>query len=294
MSNSVGKPVGEKLQDRPERDYICGDIQDSLLNNKQNWEKPIPVFRYENQVYKDYFAWFLQHTDEKQRIWNWFSEEFLPRLETRDVLIDAGAGNGEIMSHFLPKFHRCIAIEPSPAFTTDLLKLIPEQYLYQTTIIDAPLSLPKANLVIESHVKYYIPAEEWEINTDRLISWLTPGGCLVEVLESEHSDFQRMRAEFLGQKYVTELQQFAWQYGRRKNVEIEVDTRRAWVSCTSLEMMLGIAIFMMNDVPPDVLSNHSGRPTYKQLARWIHQNSYSPDGVYRMSCVQDFVKYFHP
>ncbi len=292
MFSSVGKPIGDNLRDRSERDYIFGDIQSSLLNNKHTWEEAIPVFRYENQLYKDYFTWFLKHTDEKQRIWNWFSRELLPRLQTRGVLIDAGAGNGELMSRFLPKFHRCLAIEPSPAFTADLLKLIPKQSLYQTTILDAPSSLPKADLVIESHVKYYIPPEEWEINTDRLISWLVPGGCLVEVLESGHSDFQRMRAEFLGQEYVTELQHFAWQYGRRKNIEIEVDTRQAWVSCTSLDIMLGIAIFMMNDVPPDILSNHSGRPTCEQLARWIHQNYYSRDGVYRMSCVQDFVKYF--
>lgn len=56
-------------------------------------------------------------------------------------------------------------------------------------------------------------------------------------------------------------------------------------------MMLGIAIFMMNDVPPEVLKQHPGIPTHEQLAKWIHHNYYS-SGVYRMSCVQDFVKYF--
>ncbi len=278
MSTSVSTQVGDNLQG-------------SLLNDKEG-EELIPVFRYENQLYRDYFLWFLKHTDEKKRTWDWFSRELLPRLKTRDVLIDAGAGNGELMSHFLPTFHRCIAIEPSPAFKSELLRLIPNENLYQTTILGAPPSLPKANLVIESHVKYYIPLEDWEINTDRLISWLAPGGCLVEVLESEHSDFQRMRAEFLGQEYVRELQHFAWQYSRKKNISVEVDTRQAWVTCTSLEMMLGIAIFMMNDVPSDVLEHHPGRPTREQLARWIHKNYYSPGGVYRMSCVQDFVQYF--
>ena len=292
MTTSVGTPVGDNLQGKPKRDDIHSGIQNILLNNKETREEPIPVFRYENQLYRDYFGWFLKHTDEKKRTWDWFSRELLPRIDTCDVLIDAGAGNGELLSHFLPKFHRCIAIEPSPAFVNDLLKLIPDESLYQTTILGAPLSLPKANLVIESHVKYYIPLEEWEINTDRLISWLAPGGCLVEVLENEHSDFQRMRVEFLGQEYVRELQHFAWQYNRKKNIEVEVDTREAWVTCTSLEMMLGIAIFMMNGVPPDLLSNHPGLPTREQLARWIHQNYYSPGGVYRMSCVQDFVKYF--
>ena len=142
MSTSVSTQVGDNLQG-------------SLLNDKEG-EELIPVFRYENQLYRDYFLWFLKHTDEKKRTWDWFSRELLPRLKTRDVLIDAGAGNGELMSHFLPTFHRCIAIEPSPAFKSELLRLIPNENLYQTTILGAPPSLPKANLVIESHVKYYI------------------------------------------------------------------------------------------------------------------------------------------
>ena len=278
MSTLVGTPVGNNLSS-------------SLLNDKKGAEL-IPVFPYENQLYRDYFLWFLKHTDEKKRTWNWFNRELLPRLKTRDVLIDAGSGNGELMSRLLPKFHKCIAIEPNPAFKSELLRLIPHENLYQTTILGAPPSLPKANLIIESHVKYYIPTKEWEINTDRLISWLAPSGCLVEVLKSEHSDFQIMIAHFLGREYVRELQHFAWQYSRQKNISVEVDTREAWVNCTSLEMMLGIAIFMMNDVPPDVLEHHPNRPTREQLARWIHQNYYSPGGVYRMSCVQDFVKYF--
>ena len=244
MSTSVGTQVNDNLQGKTERNNIYSDIQGSLLNNEQIREELIPVFQYENQLYRNYFGWFLKHTDQKKRAWDWFSRELLPRIDICDVLIDAGAGNGEFLSHFLSKFHRCIAIEPLPNFANDLLKLIPGESLYQTIILDAPVSLPKANLVIESHVKYHIPLEEWEINTDRLISMLAPGGCLVEVLENEHSDVQIMIAEFLGQEYVKELQHFAWQYNCQKNVEVEVDTREAWITCASLEIMLGIAIFI--------------------------------------------------
>ena len=257
-----------------------------------NPDEPIPVFASENPLYRDYFSWFLQNTDEKQRTWTWFKKELLPQINTRDVLIDAGAGNGELLSHLLPEFRRCLAIEPNPAFANELLQLIPAADLYQTTILGAPKSLPKANLIIESHVKYYIAQEDWKINTDCLLSWLAPEGCLVEILENEHSDFQKMRAEFLGREYVRELQDFAWHYSRKPGIRVEVDTREAWVSCSSLEMMLGIAIFMMNDVPSNLLSRHPQRPTRQQLAQWIHKNYYSPKGVYRMFCLQDFVKYF--
>ncbi|MDJ0718685.1 MAG: class I SAM-dependent methyltransferase [Prochloraceae cyanobacterium] len=257
-----------------------------------NPDELIPIFSHENQLYRDYFNCFLKHTDEKKRTWDWFERELLPQIVTRDLLIDAGAGNGELLSHFLTKFHRCIAIEPSANFAGDLLKLIPDRDLYQTTILGTPRSLPKANLVIESHVKYYIPLDEWAINTDRLISWLAPGGCLVEVLQSKHSDFQTMRAEFLGQDYIRELQQFAWQYSRKRGIKLKVDTREAWVTCRSLEMMLAIAIFTINDVPAKLLKTHPHRPTRIQLAKWLHQNYYSPEGIYRMSCVQDFVQYF--
>ena len=231
--------LDKKSQELSRRKYV-NDYK--LISNP---DELIPIFGHENQLYRDYFSSFLKHTDEKKRSRDWFSRELLPRIGTRNVLIDAGAGNGELLSHFLPQFHRCIAIEPSPVFARDLLQLIPEEALYQTTILGAPSSLPKANLVVESHVKYYIPLEEWEINTDRLISWLAPGGCLVEVLKSEHSDFQIMIAEFLGREYMRELQHFAWQYSRKAGIKLEVDTREAWVKCTSLEIMLGIAIFIV-------------------------------------------------
>ena len=99
MSNYVGAPVSENFQSKPKRDNIYKLIQGSLLNNKQTRAEPILIFRYESQLDRDYFGWFLKHTDEKKRTWDWFSREFLPRIGTRDVLIDAGAGNRELLSH---------------------------------------------------------------------------------------------------------------------------------------------------------------------------------------------------
>ena len=89
MTTSVGTPVGGNLQSKLERDDIHSGIPNILLDNKETREEPIPVFRYETQLYRDYFGWFLNHTDEKKRTWDWFSRELLPRLKTRDVLIDA-------------------------------------------------------------------------------------------------------------------------------------------------------------------------------------------------------------
>lgn len=283
-------------------DYLSHQTHNSkeLLKQKyvdnsrliSNPNELIPIFGHKDQLYRDYFDCFLKHTNEKKRTWNWFNLELLPKIVTRDVLIDAGAGNGELLSHFIRKFRRCIAIEPSSEFTIPLLKLIPDSALYQTTILDAPSTLPKANLVVESHVKYYIPSEEWAVNTDRLISWLAPGGCLVEVLESKYSDFQTMRAEFLGKDYVRELQDFAWKYSHNRGIKLKVDTREAWVVCRSLEMILAIAIFMMNDLPAGLYKSDLLRPTRKQLAKWLDRNFYTSEGCYRMSCVQDFVQYF--
>ncbi len=279
-----------------EQDKKSSELSKSKYANDyrliSNPDELIPIFAYENKLYQDYFAWFLKYTNQKKQIWNWFSQELLPKISAREVLIDAGAGNGELLSQFLPEFSRCIAIEPNTDFTSVLRQLIPNEDLYQTTILNVPSSLPQANLVVQSHVKYYIPLEEWEINTERMISWLAPDGCLVEVLQSKDSDFQIMIAEFLGQEYVRELRQFAEQYDCTRKIKIEVETKDAWVSCPCLEMMLGVAIFMINNVPPHVLKNHPNLPTRKQLAKWIHQNYYSSKGIYQMSCGQDFVQYF--
>jgi hypothetical protein len=257
-----------------------------------NPDQPIPVFRSQNQLYRDYFLSFLNHTNEKQGIWSWFENELLPKINSREVLIDLGAGNGQLLSRFLPFFTQCIAIEPNPTFAQDLLKLITPNNYYQTNILNTSNSLPKADLILESHVKYYIPISQWEVNTDRAISLLKPNGCLVEILLNQQADFPQMIAHFLGQDQVREIQHFAWQYSQKKGIEVKIDTRASYVKCESLEKMLEIAIFMINDVPSEVLENHPQRPTREQLARWIHENYYYSKGYYQMSCIQDFVQYF--
>jgi hypothetical protein len=253
-----------------------------------NADELIPVFRSDSELYKEYFRWFLEQTDQKQKAWDWFEQELLPKLKSRQVLIDLGSGNGELLSKFLPLFKRCIAIEPNPAFGEDLLALIPSEDYYHTTILGSPDLGSNADLIIASHVKYYLPTSEWKVTTERAISWLKPGGCLVEILKNQYADFNQMIAHFLGQEQVVELQKFAWEYSHQEGIEVKIDTRAAWVKCESLEKMLGIAIFMMNDVRSEL----PRRPTREQLARWIHEKYYNNiDGYYRMSCHQDFAVY---
>jgi hypothetical protein len=171
----------------------------------------IPIFSPYDQLYQDYFTLFLTYTDQKKRSWAWFEQELLPTIN-HEVMIDLGAGNGELLSHFVPLFQQCIA-------------------------------------------------------------------------------FALMITHFIGREYVKELQHFAWQYSHEQGVEVKVDSREAYVQSESLEEILRIAIFILNDVPSEILIEH--RPTRQELADWIHQNFYHPEGYYRMSCLEDFVQYRH-
>lgn len=254
----------------------------------------IPAFHPEvqSEQYNQYFRWFLESTNQKEVAWIWL-KELLRKIPERNAFIDVGAGRGDLLKVLSPYFLRCIGIEPSSQMANDLANTHPNVELHATNILGADLEPQIANLALMSHVKYYIPTHEWQINTDRVITWLAPGGLLVEILQNPFSDFQKMITTFLGPESACNLQDWAFNYAAKRKLTISLDCREAWVEQISLERMLGVAIFMMNNAVPGRLTNHPDRPSRAELATWIEQNYRTSNG-YRMSCRQDFVVYVVP
>ncbi|GGT09133.1 MULTISPECIES: class I SAM-dependent methyltransferase [Streptomyces] len=144
--------------------------------------------------YRQVFRTYLAHTDEKERQRDHLLDvvDGLPR---RDVFVDAGAGTGYFTAALAPRFRRTVAVEPDPALRGELSAACPGAEVLPVPISAAAVPEP-ADLVLCSHVLYYIPEAEWPGHLAALLSWVRPGGELVLVLQHPGSDCVAMARHF--------------------------------------------------------------------------------------------------
>src|SRR5438874_12778740 len=161
--------------------------------------KSIQVFDSQGEAYKRAFQIFLDHTDQKRNAKR-FLQKLVDRLPNRNVFIDAGAGNGEVTKAFAGAFRHTIAIEPNPHLLTQLKQAIPQAEAIAAPILAAD---PKAqgDFVLCSHTLYYIPSEEWLAHLERLVSWMSPTGVTVVVVQNRDTACMAMLDHFFGHRF---------------------------------------------------------------------------------------------
>jgi hypothetical protein len=205
----------------------------------------------------------------------------------RDVFIDAGAGNGKLTASFMTEFRRTIAIEPNLSLAAELRASCPGAEVITRTIEEA-IPGAEADFVLCSHVFYYIDRSRWLDNLHHLAAWLRPGGVLTLALQNHETACMRMLRHFTGQQLdlPTLAQRFAAASGGR--FDSRIDTVPAHIQTPSCESAYVIAEFMMNVLP---LANP---PPRADLERYIHGHFRHPEGGYRFSCHQDFLRVYRP
>ena len=244
--------------------------------------EPIQTFDSQGADYKRAFQIFLDHTDQKRN-----AKEFLQKLvnglPTRNVFIDAGAGNGEVTKAFADRFDRTIAIEPNPYLLNQLRQAIP-----QAEAIGAPIlaANPKSNgdFVLCSHTLYYIPAGEWLAHLERLVSWMSPTGVTVVVIQNRGTDCMAMLDHFFGHRFDLEglVAEFRRKHGERYDVSITLDP--AHVETSESASAYAVAEFMLNLLPI------SRPPARRDVEAYLATNCTAGDGTYRLSVHQDFLQ----
>ena len=131
-------------------------------------------------AYHQAFQVFLDNTDQKVNARSWL-DGLVQSLPARRVLVDAGAGNGQVTAWFVDQFERTLAIEPSPSLSAELRIACPRAEVLPVRILEAQPSA-QADLILCSHVLYYVDQSEWRPSLARMASWLAPNGKLVVVL----------------------------------------------------------------------------------------------------------------
>src|SRR5881396_4200688 len=122
-------------------------------------EQTIAVYDSQSHEYHRAFQVFLDHTDQKLKAQKWLTD-LIDRLPSRRVFIDAGAGNGKVTAWFTERFDRTIAIESNASLRRDLKLACPTADLISEQILNAKIGTA-GDLILCSHVFYYIHASEW-------------------------------------------------------------------------------------------------------------------------------------
>src|SRR5262245_61874812 len=161
--------------------------------------EPIQVFDSQGEDYKRAFQVFLDHTDQKRNAKR-LLQGMVDDLPARKVFIDAGAGNGGLTRAFAEAFDQTIAIEPDAHLLTPLQLDIPPAEAIGTPILSTNPKV-QGDFVLCSHTFYYIPTEEWLPHLERLVSWMSPTGTTIVVLQNRGTDCMTMLQHFFGHRF---------------------------------------------------------------------------------------------
>ncbi|MDR4485692.1 MAG: class I SAM-dependent methyltransferase [Nitrospirales bacterium] len=244
-------------------------------------QEHIRIFDSQGEAYKQAFQIFLNHTDQKQNAKRWL-QQIVDDLPVRQVFIDAGAGNGEVTRAFAPAFDRTIAIEPNTYLLSQLRQALPTAEAIGEPILSAkPSTL--GDLVLSSHTFYYIPTEEWLAHLERLVSWMSPTGITIIVLQHRESGCMNMFHHFFSHRF--ELRGTADQFLAKHCNRYEVITtlNPAHVDTPDLPTTYAVAEFMLN------LLSIEHAPRRKDVETYIQTHFAIPGGGYRIPVHQDFL-----
>ena len=244
--------------------------------------EPIRVFDSQGEDYKHAFQVFLDHTDQKRNA-KLVLQGLVNDLPASQVFIDAGAGNGEVTRAFAGAFDRTIAIEPNAYLLSQLRRAVPQADAIGTSILAAS---PKAlgDFVLCSHTLYYIPADEWLAHLEQLVSWMSPTGVTVVVLQNRGTACMTMVEHFFGHRFDLGglADAFCAKHGDRYDVTTTLDP--AHVETSEQSVAYTIAEFMLNLLPI------SRPPARQDLEAYVAKHFTAPDGTYRLSVHQDFLQ----
>ena len=245
-------------------------------------EERVRVFDSQGEAYKQAFQIFLDHTDQKRNAKRWL-QQVVDRLPTRKVLIDAGAGNGEVTRTLAHAFERTIAVEPNLHLLKQLKEAVPAADAIGQPIMTAQ-PLAQGDLILCSHTFYYIPAKDWLAHLERLVTWMSPTGVTIVVLQHRESGCMNMVHDFFGHRF--ELRRTADMFRTKHGDTYEVVTTLdpAEVVTPDLTTTYAVAEFMLN------LLTMERAPARREVEAYLQTHFASSPTGYRIPVDQDFLQ----
>jgi trans-aconitate methyltransferase len=142
--------------------------------------------------FRDVFVSLVRATDEYTKLVPVMREEIVPTLPRTEALLDVGAGPGLIAGPLSADFGEVTIIEPDPVYCLESAEKILAQGKLMTAFNGsweaAPLGKRAFDLVVCSHVLYFVEPAKWSRFIDKMMSHLRQGGQLAVILVARDDD----------------------------------------------------------------------------------------------------------
>ncbi|APU16930.1 MULTISPECIES: class I SAM-dependent methyltransferase [Actinoalloteichus] len=244
----------------------------------------LPALDPAGEGYQEAFAAYLAHSDEaavtRPRL-----DRIVASLPERLEFIDVGAGFGRTVRWFVDSFAHVVAIEPNLELHHRITLAAPDAEVLGGSILTAQPRLP-ADLVLCSHILYYVPRQDWQACLNRMASWLSEEGELVVLLQNPDSDLMRLLHRFTGRRFdLAELLPAT----RDSGWSVVLDTVPSILAAPDLDTALMIFRFFLSGITSVPTDERRPARTRAELTRQLDRHRLD-DGGYRMSCTQDVLR----
>ncbi|GAA2404549.1 hypothetical protein GCM10010420_35100 [Streptomyces glaucosporus] len=251
-----------------------------------NASAPVRIMEVSGEDYRRAFELFLAGTDEKA-VTHEYLTELVERLPRRGLFLDVGAGNGVTTRHVGRYFERVVAVEPSGHMRRALRRRCPDAVVLPEPVDRLDLDL-RPDLVLCSHVLYYLPEEEWEPTVRRLLGWVAPGGELVVVLQNPENDCMRMVRHFTPARFdLSGLAGRLAEDGGGTAGDVLLETLPVRYRATGLAEAVDVAELMVN-VPS--LRDRDPLPSRQDLADYLLAECSDPQGGITVTHTHDVLR----
>jgi hypothetical protein len=227
---------------------------------------------------------FHSCSDEKEQSCRWVQKQ-AKQLPLRRIFIDAGAGDGERTGTVNDLFEQTIAIEPNSFFRSKLKKKYPDIQILPDMITDAPTSLASsADMVQCIHVFYHINPDEWMLNVEKMMSWLSDSGVLLLGLAHHESESAKLCEHFYNVQF--NLEKLGESVLRKHGDRYEVITERVpgMFRTYDYNSVYRVIEWFLNDF-------HGKNVPYKRdVEEYIRKHIPDKDSGFCFSCDQSFLQ----
>lgn len=195
--------------------------------------------------YQQQLALFVRSSDDKAKALAQL-EPLVARLSRRERFLDVGAGGGDLTGPLSRLFAQTTVVEPNRLQAERLSAAYPQCRVWNCRFEDLDVGPEAFDLVLCSHVLYYVRETGWLALVQKMHDLLNPGGKAVIILQSPAGEMGRFFRHFTGRDVpvVPLWDDLVARFGSEA-----VDARyvRVEIRARTLEEMTSLGLFLLLD-----------------------------------------------